>query len=337
MTNPVAGESGDGASRDTRLRRVIKSVWGERAKNIYLRLYSVALFAFGALLTFFPDVFAFFQRYTAHPELIPVTLLVPYMILIFEMVLSRLERDEDSTEQNRRFEARLSEIPERRLERKTVVDAFNRSVDGLRNYDKNAGIDALSGWIAESGPTIEVLILAYSSETLLDAALRAAERIRKKIDTGDAPPEMIVFKLLTRDLQAKWRIPCLSIREADEDYRRGLNHRFGQHLSRWKTEFFRAFDFLPRDKVVLDVRWYPFEPTYKAIIVNKKVGLVGVYDVQNVENKGASGWDYEGHGARLYEMRADGSTSRIGQLALKSFTRLFDELWTQYSKPSEPF
>lgn len=338
MTNPVAGERKDGSSSDTPLHRAIKVVFGERAKNIYVRVFAFVLFVLGASLTFIPHVFDFFSHHlTDRPEILPVTLMVPYVYLIFEMVLSRLERDEDSTDQVRHFEARLSEVRERRLERKTLVEAFNRSMEGLTYLNIAAGTNAVSEWIAAARqPTIEVQILAYSSETLLDGLIEVADRLKKNIDAGIASPKMIIFKLLTRNLEVKWQIPCLSSREADEAYRRGLNARFGQYLSRWNVEFFKAFDFLPRDAVVLDVRWYPFEPTYKAIIVNQKVGVVGVYDFDEVNHKGVEGWDYHGQGMRMYEVRADG-LSPHSKRALKDLLRLFDELWNDYSRRAEPF
>jgi hypothetical protein len=331
-----AGWSANGIETQPRWRQLLKSAFGQKAKNIYIRVFAVILFSLGALLTFSPHVFEFFSSFTKEPALLPVTLLVPYVYLIFEMVLSRLEEDDDSTEQKRLYEARRTEVLERCFERKMSVDAFKRSMAGLRNWGKD-GAKAVVDWIAaDRSGVIKVQILAYSSETLLDGIIDVAQRIKDNIAGGIPAPQNIVFELLTRDLGGKWRLPCLASHEADEDYRRGLNARFGQYLSRWRTEFYRAFDFFPRDRLVLEARWYPFEPTYKAVIVNKKIGVVGIYDVHGVNHRGVDGWDYHGQGVSMYEVQATGSVAN-SRLALESITRLFDELWNQHSMSADIF
>jgi len=336
VTGQIADQSGVSPSTESRFRRALKSLSDVRAQTIQMRLFAALLFVLSVLLTFNDHVFAFISTFTDRPELVPMTLMVPYVYLIFQVVLWRLDRDEESESQRLRFAARRSELQERLLERKTVVNAFNRSVESFPKSDKNSGTTALSEWISsEGGSEIEVIMLAYSSETFLDGCLRAASRIEKLIRDSGTEPEKIAFKLLTRDLKAYWRLPFLQNHEADEDYRRALNARFEQFLSRWKVELFEAFAFLPRHKVHLEVRWYHFEPIFKATIVNRKVALVGVYSVHEINHKGVAGWDYHGHGATMYEVRGGDSSLPGGQRALESFVELFDELWNRYSRPVE--
>lgn len=336
MTGQMANQSGVSPSTESRFRRALKSLSDVRAQTIQMRLFAALLFVLSLLLTFNARVFAFVSTFTDRPELVPMTLMVPYVYLIFQVVLWRLDRDGESEVQRLRFAARRSELQERLLERKTVVNTFNRSVESFPKYDKYGGTVALSEWIASEGSEIEVIMLAYSSETFLDGCLRAARHIEKLIRDSGTEPEKIAFKLLTRDLKAYWRLPFLQNHEADEDYRRALNARFEQFLSRWKVELFEAFAFLPRHKVHLEVRWYHFEPTFKATIVNRKVALVGVYDVHEINHKGVAGWDYHGHGATIYEVRGDDSSLPPGsQRALETFVELFDELWNRYSRPVE--
>ncbi len=301
-----------------------------------MRLFAAMLFTLGALLTFNDAAFEFAKRFTDRPEILPVTLMVPFVYLIFQVVLWHLDRDEDSIEEKFRFEARRAEVTERRLDRRAIVDAFTRSVDGLPEYNVHRGTAALAEWIAdEAESAIEVLVLAYSSETFLDGCLGAASRVEAMLADRGRQPAKIVFKLLTRDPKTTWRLPFLPIREADDEYRHALTVRFDQFLARWTVELFEAFSFLPKDRVELEARWYPFEPMYKAAIVNRKVGLLGIYNVHEVHNKGVSGWDYHGHGAKLYEIRADGGATVNGQRALKSVVDLFDEIWTRHSRMAE--
>jgi hypothetical protein len=334
-----------------RFHRMMAAVLSERAKTIYIRFYTVVLFAFGGLLTFYPHIFELInlKKEESHLLLL-VTLLVPYIYLIFEMVVSRLEESDkefdkvvlrleqagnpdNTTRQSWVFEARRSQIEQRRLERKMVVDAFKRSVVDLNDLGR-FGTQAVVDWISSTKESaIEVLILAYSSETLFDGLIDVAKRIDKNIKSGMPPPASITFKLLSRNLKAEdWFIPCLATREADVEYRRGLNIRFGQQLNRWYTEFYPAFSFLPREKLALEIKWYDFEPLFKAVIVNRKIGIVGVYDMHPIERE--QGWDYHGKGVGVYEIRID-SPDQQSKLALQDFVQLFDEIWARHSSVAD--
>ncbi|MBZ5530099.1 MAG: hypothetical protein LAO20_01590 [Acidobacteriia bacterium] len=352
MTETATTKDTEDTGSHPRFHRLMKNAFSHRAKTVYIRVYTVILFVLGCLLTFSPHVFEFFKRFTQEsPLLLPVTLLVPYIYFIFEMVVSRLEeadksfdkavqkleeagRPDASVEQAWLFEARRAELDHRRFERKMVVEAFIRSVTGLPNHGR-LGTQAVVEWIAaERGPEIEVQILAYSSETLLDGLIDVANRIKGNAKKGVPAPQRIVFRLLTRDLNCGWRIPCLSSREADEVYRHGLRGRFGQYLSRWQTEFSKAFNFIPQDQLELEVRWYQFEPLFKAVIVNRKIGVIGVYDVHEVER--GQGWDYHGQGVDMYEVNSVGPDQR-SQLGLSDVTQLFEEIWSQHSSKADIF
>lgn len=338
MTEQIGDQTGEAPSTESLFRRALKSQSTPRAQAIQLRLLTVLLFLLGVLLTFSDKVYDFLERFTDRPEILPVALMVPYVYLIFQVVLWRLDRDDEAELRKIRFEVRRSELHQQLLERRIVVDAFNRSVAGFRNYDKHGGVVALSDWIAaEEGGEIEVLMVAYSSETFLDGCLRAARRVQEVTSSKGQQPDKIVFKLLTRDLSVSWRLPFLPVYQADQDYRHALNARFQQFLSRWKVELFDAFAFLPRDRVQFEARSYPLEPTYKATIVNRKVGLVGVYGTHEVNYGGVSGWDYHGHGARTYELRINDDVKGVGQLALDNFIEYFDLLWNRHSRPVDDF
>jgi len=178
------------------------------------------------------------------------------------------------------------------------------------------------------------LMLAYSSETFLDTCLQAGYRIREE-DQKSGRVTNIVVKLLTRDLEGQWRLPFLPVLEADYNYRQALHARFDSFLSRWNVEFFQAFEFLPRENIQLERRWYPFEPTYKAIIINRCIAFVGAYSIHEINHQGVQGWDYHGHGAVMYEVSSAESMPEGSASALESIVNAFDELWSGYSRPVE--
>src|SRR5690242_15145022 len=78
-----------------RFHRLMTAVVSERAKTIYIRVYTVVLFALGGLLISYPHIFELLNLKKEETRLLLlVTLLVPYIYLIFEMVASRVEESD---------------------------------------------------------------------------------------------------------------------------------------------------------------------------------------------------------------------------------------------------
>lgn len=318
---------------ESTLRRTFSLLSSDRAQKVQLRLYALLLFVLGVLLAFNDTVFEFAARFTERPEILPITLLVPFVYMIFQVVLWRLERDEVSIEERLRFETRRASVQERCLEREAVVQAFARSMQGYPQYNMNRSTAIFSEAIAETeGAEHEIMLLSYSSETLLDGCLAAATLMRSRLDSGLSNSRRLHFRLLTRDPSHEWNIPCLTTLDVDRDYRRGLDARFAQFLSRWSVELPQAFSFLPAENVSLNVRWYPFEPLFKAMLLDDSMGLVAMYTIHEVNQKGVRGWDYHGHGARMYHLvaRPEDESGAV----LSELRTYFEQLWGR-SRPAD--
>ena len=74
-----AGTAISSLSTESRFRRMLKGLSSDRARVLQMRLFALALFALGAMLTFNDWVFDFAKKFTEHPEILPVTLLVPFV------------------------------------------------------------------------------------------------------------------------------------------------------------------------------------------------------------------------------------------------------------------
>lgn len=315
------------------LGKVFRALSGERSQQIQMRVYALLLFILGNLLAFNDKVFDFLSNFTSRPEILPATLMIPYIYFIFQMVLSHLDRDEEAELEEIRFEERSRELPERRLERKSAVKSFGRSHEGLLKVPQAKA----SEWIGEraSAPEIEVLLLAYSSETSLKSCLDSVDFLRAHIaDNPDGPrPQKVRFKLLTRDLDAVWKVPYFPAREADKEYRNDLKAGFRRHLARWPVELPEKFQgLLYRDQIEVEIKYYPFEPLLKGIVVNREIGMVGIYEFHQPEHRETKGWDYHGWGSSMFEMSSLDPAATNATDALTDFITYFDEIWNHYSR-----
>lgn len=341
-TQPNSGVSETPASV---FRRVSRAFASQRAQRMQLRLSAVLLFVLGVLLAFNSNVFSFVGQFTEHPEILPGTLLIPYVYLVFQVVLWHLDRDEESELEEIRFEERRRDVPERIFERRSTVASFDRAMVGLPGISAESFATQISEWMAEraDSDTIEVLMLSYSSETLLSGCLAAAREIRTalKLNPVSKSPTKIEFRLLARDLEAAWRIPFLYEQRADIAYRQKLKGRFSQHLARWEEELPEAFDgILYRHQLSIEIRYYPFEPLHKGAIVRsrsgpvveREVGLVGIYSTHSVREGGVEGVDYHGWGSVMHRISKLPEATAVERHALDDFVSYFEEMWTKHSR-----
>ncbi len=318
------------------------------ALNSFKFVYAVALFLLGVLLTFNSNVFDFVAQFTDRPEILPSALLIPYVYLVFQVVLWHLDRDEESELESIRYAERRRDVPERVLERKSAISSFDRGMSTVPGISVERFASQIAEWMAErtDSETLEVLMLSYSSETLLSGCLASAREIRAKLASNPElkPPKVIEFKLLARDLETQWRIPFIHEQKADLSYRTKLRGRFSQHLARWDEELPDAFDdILYRHQLSLEVRFYPFEPLLKGAVVrsrggsdaNGDVGLIGIYATHSVREGGVEGVDYHGWGSVMHRISTLPGASPVEQDALNDFVEYFEEIWTKHSRADE--
>ncbi|MGB3676980.1 MAG: hypothetical protein WA988_21325 [Candidatus Nanopelagicales bacterium] len=348
MNNGAESAATNSKSSASTFRRVSRAFNSERSQRVQIRLSASILFVLGVLLAFNSNVFEFVAQFTDHPEILPGTLLIPYVYLVFQVVLWHLDRDEEAELEEIRFEERRRDVPERILERRTAISSFDRGMAAVPGISAERFATQISEWMAEraDAETIEVLMLSYSSETLLSGCLAAAREIQETLEAGyiSKPPTTIEFKLLTRDLESPWRFPFLYEQKADSAYRRKLKGRFSQHLARWKEELPEAFDtLLYRHQLSLDIRYYPFEPLLKGVVVRSKldgeaereVGLIGIYSIHSVREGGVEGVDYHGWGSVMHRISKLPDATATERVALDDFVSNFDEIWTKYSRADE--
>lgn len=328
-------------------RRAIRSLGSERSQQIQIRVYALVLFVLGILLTFNSNVFEFVAQFTDRPEILPSTLLIPYVYLVFQVVLWHLDRDEEAELEELRFEERRRDLPARILERRSAIASFERGMMAVPGISEERFASQIADWIAErsESETVEILMLSYSSETLLSGCLAAARAIqRRKDEEGASAPKALEFKLLARDLEAEWRLPFLYEQKADRAYRTKLKGRFSQHLARWDEELPDAFrKLLYRDQLSLEIRYYAFEPLWKGAVVRtrqgaevgQEVGLVGIYETHSVREGGVEGVDYHGWGSVMHRISKLPEAEQLERKAFDDFISDFDEIWSKHSRPDD--
>lgn len=316
----------------TELRNALRWFGSSRAQVLQLRVSALLLFLLGLALTFSPQAFELAGKFTERPEFLPVTLLVPYVYLIFQVVLWELDRDDASLAKQQAYKARVARLPELRADRSVTVDLFSLATRELPSLSAQKSSGILTEWMVDAvrqEGRLQVDLLAFSSETFLAPILAVVDHL-EELQEPDLLPERVHIRLLMRNLDSEWTAPLLQQQDADEAYQRALKGRFRQFIARWPIEVPASFGrIIVTSKLQLEFRTYDAEPLLKGAVVNGSKGLLGIYDFHRVSHEGVDGWDYHGHGASMKRMFADGSAQEVATLG--QYCDYYDRLWSEAS------
>ncbi|MEM4203796.1 MAG: hypothetical protein QXS54_06980 [Candidatus Methanomethylicaceae archaeon] len=315
-----------------RARSLIQILRSRQAQNLEVSLLALLIIVFSVLLTFSDVFYLALSKYTSRPETLFFPLLVSLMWIIFQVAI--LERKSSEGGQMPQFlnSLRDAHIPEWILTRESMLQLFLTGNAHTKRWESvAAATPTLTEWILAAQPEVCIDILAFSAETFLPACLDAARAIA--VQSPNPTIQQINIRILVRDTNAIWMIPYLPDLTADQQYRQELKTRFLQHQGNWVGLVLREFKkILPASKIGLAIRAYPFEPVFKGILINREIGLVGIYPLSTTSWRGIQVWDYMGYETPMIQISRT-AESAFEQISFDIFLRWFDSLWNNFSRP----
>jgi hypothetical protein len=316
-----------------RLRRLKQILNSPRAQNLQISVLAAIIMLLGLVLTFYNEAYLFLSKYAVRPELLPLPLLVVLIWTVLQVALMGREADKSGTQSQVLSAIRHEHLQEWILSRHAMVDFFGEASRPLKRWASvGDATSTLAQWILSAQPNVRLEILAFSTETFLQPCIDAA----REIAVSKAHLDQVDIRILVRDPSTQWLIPYIADQRADEEYVRDLKARFQQARDSWEGLILSEFaKVLPASKIRLEMKVYPFEPVFKGIVVDRRVGLVGVYPVDTTTWRDIRDvWDYLGHKAPMVEISKT-AKSPFGASLFEMFLRWFDTLW-RISRPVKP-
>jgi hypothetical protein len=312
-----------------RVRRLIQILKSRRVQSLQVSVLAFILFVFSLLLTFSDAFYLILSRYTPRPEILPFPMLVPLIWIVFQVAMLEREAEREGQMPQALSVVRRAHLQEWILSRETMLRLFIEGSSHSEQWKSVASATpALVEWILSSQPDLHLDILAFSTETFLPVCLDAA---RAMVTQPEPKIQQVSIRILIRDTNADWLIPYLADPRADQQYAEELKVRFLHQQSNWSGLIVREFGrVLPTSKIRLEMRVYPLEPVFKGILINREIGLVGVYPLGTTSWRGMQVWDYLGHEATMVRISKSAESS-FERASFGLFLKWFDSLWQSFS------